>query len=427
MNSPSNDPAERFRRLLPWIRSLFPQLGTMKNGARRVYLDNAAGTLLPESVAEAMADAALWTNPQPDRAWPNSPETKRMHRAVRGALRDFLSAPDGDPIFLSESTTASFYKLREALEPAWRDRANLVVTDFDHFANISPWEWRARWEVRRARMRRDGGLDLEHFASQLDEETALVAITLAGNGVGTIIPVRDAVALVRERAPRARVVADAVHAAPHLPIDVASLGVDALGFSMYKLFGPFCGVLWMRAELLEGLSPYRVEPHVDPETLLEWGTLNNVTAAGAGAALEYLRGLGTRLEGGYVGQLTEYARERRLYKIALSAIRSHESALSERLLRRLGELAGVELLGIREPERIRERVPTFAFTVAGVADQELEARLWDANHLQVAAGSHYSGAVLRGFERAGIARASFAHYNDLGDVEALIAGLERAV
>jgi selenocysteine lyase/cysteine desulfurase len=410
-----------YERLLPWIRSQFPQLASLRKGEGRIYLDNAAGTLVPQTVADAMAEAAIWANPQPGRSWPPAQEALREHRRARALLAQFLNAADGDAVYLSESTTASLYKLREALEPCWRGGDNLVVTDCDHFANISAWEWRARCEVRRARMLPDGHLDLDSLAALVDARTRVVALTMASNGLGTAIRLDEAIRLVRERAPEAVVVVDAVHGAPHLPLDVQALGAHAVAFSMYKLFGPLCGVLWTSERLAGRLEPYHVEPHTDRETLLEWGTLDNVRTAGICAALEYLRGLGDRLEPHMVGELAGYPRDRRLFKLAITAFQRHEASLSSRLLQSWPE--GVELFGVREAERVRERVPTFAFSVPGVADEEVERRLWEMNAVQAAAGSHYSAAVTRGLRREGVMRASFAHYNTPAEADAFLSAL----
>jgi selenocysteine lyase/cysteine desulfurase len=417
---------EEFERLLPWIRSQFRQLECLLDGRPRIYLDNAAGTLVPQTVADAMAEAAVWANPQPGRQWPPGPETLREHGRARALLADFLNAGDGDRIFFSESTTASLYKLREALEPAWDGRHNVVVTDCDHFANISPWEWRARWEVRRAPMAPDGHLDPARFSTLLDGGTRVVALSLASNGLGTALRAEEAIRTVRERAPEAVVVVDAVHGAPHLPIDVQSLGADAVAFSTYKLFGPLCGILWTRGELARRLDPYHVEPHTDAETLLEWGTLDNAKVAGVRAGLEYLQHLGERLEPVMVGQWAGHPRPRRVFKLALSAIREYEASLSRRVLTEMPGAPDVTLFGVAGPDRTTERVPTFAFTVRGVADGRLERLLWEAGGVQVAAGSHYAASVLRGLGRATVARASFAHYNEPREADIFIEALRIA-
>jgi selenocysteine lyase/cysteine desulfurase len=409
-----------FERLIPSIRSQFPQVDQVRAGRLRIYLDSAAGTLVPQSVADALADAALWANPQPGRFWPAGPATKREHAKTRAMLGEFLNAVAGDRLFLSESTTASLYKLREALEPEWQATDNLVVTDCDHFANISPWEWRASWEVRRARMLPDGHLDLDHLAALLDSRTRVVALTMAGNALGTVTRLEAAVPLIRQRAFEAVVVVDAVHAAPHLPIDVEALGVDALAFSTYKLFGPLCGVLWLSERLLPRLSPYHVEPHTESETLMEWGTLNNASVSGIRAALEYLLRLGERLEPAAVGQFSGLGRERRQYKIALAAIRQYELSLARRVLEGWRADEPGRMLGVCDPDRIDERVPTFAFSIHGREDAELEAAFWEGG-VQVGVGSHYSAAVRRGLGRSSVARASFAHYNSMDEVDAFLA------
>lgn len=414
-----------FERLLPWIRAQFPQVGCLRDGGPRIYLDNAAGTLMPQSVADAMREAALWANPQPARDWPPGGETTREHARVRALLADFLNAGAGDRIFFSESTTASLYKLREALEPGWDEHSAVVVTDCDHFANISPWEWRARWQVRRAPMLPDGHLDLDRLAALLDDDTRLVALAVAGNGLGTLLRLEEAIPLVRARAPRARVVLDAVHAAPHVPLDVAALGADALAFSTYKLFGPNCGVLWVRGELAAELDPFHVEPHTDPETLLEWGTLSNVNVAGTGAALEYLLRLGERLEPSFRGRLAGYPRGRRQFKIALAAVREYEARLSERSLAGFAGLDGVRLFGVIGGPM--SRVPTLAFALEGDADLGLERRLWELGRIQVAQSDHYSAAVTRGLGRRAVTRASFAHYNSPEEADALIGAVRSLV
>lgn len=414
-------------RLKPWIREQFPQLERDGTGRARVYLDNAAGTLAPLAVAEAMREAALWLNPQPGRSWPAAQATATRHAVTRAALRDFLHAAPGDPVYLDTSTTTALWKLRVALEPRLQG-GMVIVTDGDHYANISAWEFRPAWEVRRARMRRDdGGLDLDHLASLLEARTRVVALAAATNGLGTRYDVPAVVHLTRERAPEALVVVDAVHAAPHGPIDVETWGCDALAFSTYKLFGPYAGVLWLRADLVPTLDPYRVEPHTDAETLLETGTLDNVTVAGIGAALSYLRELGERVLGERDPTAAHLDR-RQLLRAAMEAIQVHEAKLSHRVLSALRErsdLARVTLFGVADPERVTERAPTFALAVEGVPDEEVERRLWKEAGLQVAAGGHYAASVGRGLNRPSVLRVSFAHYNTLADADRLLDALAR--
>jgi selenocysteine lyase/cysteine desulfurase len=455
--------------LVSWVRDQFPQIESDGAQRPRVYLDNAAGTLMPQSVADAMREAALWLNAQPERSWPAARATAARHRQMRAALRDFLGAAPEDVVVVNDSTTASLHKLRLALEEHLTG-GNVIVTDGDHYANISAWEWRAAWQVRRARMRpEDGGLDLDHLASLLDDQTRVVALAAATNGLGTRYDVPAVARLVRGRSPGALLVVDAVHLALHAPIDIAAWECDALAFSTYKLFGPYAGVLWVRAGLAPRLAPYHVEPHTDPASTLETGTRNNVTVAGISAALAYLQELGARvgdqngqdsppaslrsLEAQRHGEKPEetslaflrisseagasseagggsfpVSGRRQFLRTAMTAIEAYEAELSRALLDGLRSRPGlgrVRLFGVAEPERVVARVPTFAFAVDGIADAEVERRLWEEAGLQVAAGNHYAASVTRGLGREGVVRASFAHYNTLGDVERLLDALER--
>jgi selenocysteine lyase/cysteine desulfurase len=275
-------------------------------------------------------------------------------------------------------------------------------------------------------MRHDGGLDPGTFAERLNSRTRVAALTLAGNGLGTLVSVPELVREVRRCSPDALVVLDAVHAAPHVPLDVAALGVDVLAFSTYKLFGPMAGVLWVSEDAGKRLSWYHVAPHTAQQSRAELGTLNTSTVAGTLAGLEYLRGIGERLEPHAVGLCAGLPRERRKLRLAMEAIRGYEQALSLRLLGGMTDLPGLKLHGVTDPARVADRVPTVAFTLQGVPATEYERLLWEVGGIQIGSGSHYSGAVLRGLGVEGVGRASFAHYNSRGDTEALIQALDAA-
>lgn len=417
MKSTSDHPTastldEEFARLLPWVRSQFPQIGAGRSGEPRIYLDSGAGTLMPDGVAAAMHDAALWSNPQPGRDWPASQAAKASQDEARSALRSLVNAPSDDPFYLSESSTASLYKLREALDPELTVDGAVVVTDCDHFSNISAWEWRARAEVRRAAMTPDGDIDLESLHDLLDERVRVVAMPVAGNGLGTIMRTAAASALVRDRSPAAVIVLDAVHAAPHLPIDLSELDCDALVFSTYKLFGPGGSVLRLRADLAARLSPFHVEPHAGGGGSMEWGTVDNCRVAGILASLDYLRRLGSRMEARLVGQWSELSRDCRLYRIALTAIQAYEASMSREVLAFWKEHRPGVLYGVTDPDETDRRVPTFAFRLEGRDPSELDGLFWEKARIQLASGNHYSGAVTRGLGLEGVGRASFAHYND---------------
>jgi selenocysteine lyase/cysteine desulfurase len=220
-------------------------------------------------------------------------ETAGLHDRVRSLAADFLHAGDGREISFHQSATAALFNLAYALRSVLGRENNLVVTDLDHMANVSPWEAvlgeGLGLEVRRARVTSEGTLDVSHLLSLVDARTGLLAVTSASNGTGSLVPLRETVAAVREKAPRCLVAVDAVHHAPHGVIDVREADCDFLVFSGYKVFGPMQGVLWGKSALLEKLRPYRVVTNKnEPPWKFEMGMLNNTSLAALGAGLEYL-------------------------------------------------------------------------------------------------------------------------------------------
>jgi selenocysteine lyase/cysteine desulfurase len=442
--------------LNPRIRARFPMIDRDSQGNPRVYLNTGAGSLTVDTASEAAFDAQRRLNPMPGVVAAGEAETAGLHERVRGLTADFLQAEDGREISFHQSATAALFNLAFALRGVLRPDDNLVVTDLDHMANISPWE--AVWgqehglDVRRARISSEGTLDVSHLLSLIDARTGLLAMTSASNGTGSLVSLRETVADVRKKAPRCIVVVDAVHHAPHGVIDVREADCDFLVFSGYKVFGPMQSVLWGKAALLEKLHPYRVETNKnEPPWKFEMGMLNSTSLAALGAGLEYLLWLAglvseqrdsplrgrkrdSPLRGQSLQSLTsagpEVAFEDRAstFRSAMTAIAEYETGLTRRVLEGFRELdaARFRCFGISDPSRSGERVPTFAFDVAGLGATETKKRLWEDSGVQIADGNHYSAAVVRHLGRPeGICRASFAHYDNPGTVDRFLETLGR--
>ncbi len=418
--------------LNPRIRARFPMIDRDSKGQPRIYLNTGAGSLTVDTAAEAARNAQGRLNPMPGVVVAGEAETAALHSRVRDLTADFLHASSGREISFHLSSTAALFDLAFALRGALGPSANLVVTDLDHMANVSPWETvfgeGLGLEIRRARLASDGTLDLPHFLSLVDARTGLVAVTSASNGNGSLVPLKELAAAVHDRAVGCLVAVDAVHHAPHGVLDVRATGVDFLVFSGYKVFGPMMGVLWGREEILERLRPYRVETNKDAlPGKFEMGMLNNASIASLGAALEYILWLAD-LSAGPHQVFPDRASK---FRHAMASIAEYEAAVTCRVLEcfRSLRLPRFRLFGIADPARARERVPTFAFDVAGLSPTEAKRRLWTGSSIQIADGNHYSAAVVRHLGRPeGICRASFAHYDNAATagrlVEAL-AGLEK--
>ena len=274
----------------------------------------------------------------------------------------------------------------------------IIVTRLDHDANVSPWLELAHdldltVALRRHRRRHDASTS-PTSRRQLSDRTRVVAFPLASNAVGTLTDAARIVELAHAAGALAWV--DAVHYAPHAPIDVAELGVDVLVCSPYKFYGPHLGLAFVRAELLELWRPYKVRPRAEHSARFETGTLAHELLAGFVAAVEYVESVGW------------------------DAIQAHERALGERFLAGMPERC--RLYGLPAMDG---RVPTFAFTVDGVAPRAVAERLADRD-IAVWDGNYYAVEVMNrlGLGAEGAVRVGFVHYNTAGEVDRLLTALE---
>jgi len=252
-----------------------------------------------------------------------------------------------------------------------------------------------------------------------------VAVGLASKAVGTINPVPRIANMVH--AVGAQLFVDAVHAAPHLSIDVAALGADYLVCSPYKFYGPHLGLLWGRRELLEALPHFHVRPTGDAiPGRFETGTQAHELLAGLGGTIRYLEKVGIT-QGGAVGLPGEDDQHRRSRLLAaLSAIRRYETGLVKQLIERVSAVPGLRIYGITDPARVSERCPTIAFTIEGHRPRDISSFLghrgiytWD--------GHYYAWELIRalGLSRSGgMVRVGLVHYNTAGEIERLGAALD---
>jgi cysteine desulfurase family protein (TIGR01976 family) len=293
----------------------------------------------------------------------------------------------------------------------------------DHEANIATWLALQRHgvQIRWWNMREDGTLHVDDLLPLLNERTRLVACTMASNALGSVVDVKRAASLAHANG--AEVFLDAVHYAPHGPIDVQDIDCDYLVCSGYKIFAPHMGFLWGKRKALEALPTFREDfiPDMIP-TKIEVGTFVYENVAGMNAAIGYLEELGTRVT------KTELPLSRRATLIrAMEAIRDYEAKLSSRLLAGLARAKSnsVTVYGIRESQRIHMRVPTVCFSVQGVSPCRVATELAEMG-IGVRDGNMYSPRLLTRLSIApasGAVRASLAHYNSVEEVDRFLVAI----
>jgi cysteine desulfurase family protein (TIGR01976 family) len=272
-------------------------------------------------------------------------------------------------------------------------------------------------------------LDLDHLASLLNDKTKMVALGYASNAVGTINPIAEIAEMVH--AAGAWLWVDAVHYAPHGPIDVQRAGCDFLVCSAYKFFGPHVGVLWGRLDLLEQLAAYKVRPSKStPPHKFETGTLNHEGLAGISAAIDYLaevgRNYGNPLNSIADDTRSRYTERRRDLKQAMDAIMAYERPLFADLLTGIQKIPGIRIYGITDAMEFDQRCPTLAFTREGFTPSQIAEHLGNQG-IFVWDGNYYALAVTQRLgveDSGGMVRVGLAHYNTKEEVDRLIAALK---
>jgi cysteine desulfurase family protein (TIGR01976 family) len=380
------------------VRARFPALA-----GGTAYLDGPGGSQVPREVLAAIDACLRESNANLGGAFATSAAADGVMERGRAAAADFTGGDPDGIAFGANMTTLNFllaHAVARTLEPG----DEIVVTQLDHDANVSPWLLVAadnELTVRFAPIHTDD-LTLDHVALDelIGDRTRVVAFTLASNAVGSITdPARIAAAAHRAGA---LAWADGVHLAPHRRLRAREWGLDVLLCSPYKFFGPHLGVAAIRPDLAASLPADRVRPagETPPGHRFESGTQSHEAVAGTVAAVDYLRSLGD-------GSLD----------LAFERIQSHEDALARRFLDGLPEAA--ELYGIRG---IEARTPTFCFNLPGRSPRSVAERLGEQD-VYVWDGDYYALEPMRALglgERGGAVRAGFLHYTTTAEVDRLI-------
>jgi cysteine desulfurase family protein (TIGR01976 family) len=409
---------------LTWVRSQFPSLAQTVNGHTAVFLDGPGGTQVPQRVIDAISDYLAVNNANSGGAYQTSRNTDRMIAGARAAMGDFLNC-DADEVVIGPNMTTLTYAISRSIGRDLGPGDEIVLTLLDHDANFRPWkalEEEKGVNIRAARFDpEECTLDMDDLASKITSRTRLVAVGYASNAVGTINNVAEVVRLAKQVGALSYI--DAVHYAPHGPIDVRALDCDFLVCSTYKFFGPHMGVLYGKREHLKRLQPYKVRPLTDNiPNCWEWGTLNHECIAGIKACVDYWEELGRRAK-------PSVANRRAAILAAHEAIHPHERALMEKMIAGLLAIPGLKLYGISDPRRFENRCATIVVRVEGFTPLELATKLgdrgfftWDGNYYALNVTEQLGVESTGGFLRIGL-----VHYNTMEEVERMLAALREVV
>ncbi len=395
------------------LRADFPILAREVNGKPLIYADNAATTQKPAAVIERISRYYEHENANIHRGVHTlSEEATEAYEAARATVQHFVNAADASEIVFTRGTTESINLVAQSHARSTLGAGDeILITELEHHSNIVPWQLvceQTGATLKVAPIDDSGCIDMEAFAALLSSRTRLVAVAHVSNALGTVNPVAEIVRLAH--AAGALVLVDGAQAAIHETLDVQALGCDFYAFSGHKALGPTgVGVLYGRAELLEAMPPWqgggemikvvsfdRTEYNAVPYKF-EAGTPNIAGGLGLASALDYFRALD------------------------LAAVVRHEQALLAAATARASAVPGLRIVGTAA-----DKAAVLSFTIDGVHPHDL-GTLLDHQGVAIRTGHHCAMPVMTKFGLSGTARASFALYNTLDEVERLFDAVDKTL
>jgi cysteine desulfurase/selenocysteine lyase len=395
----------------------FPILGRQVNGAPLVYLDSAASSQKPRQVIEAVSRYYERSHANVHRSIHTlGEEATELYEGARDALRAFVGAASREEIVFTRGTTEAINLVAQAVGRTLGPGDEILVSEMEHHSNLIPWQMACRDRgatLRAVPVIGEGFLDMEAFSRLLSPRTRVVAVAHVSNVLGTINPVAEIIRRGREAG--ALVLLDGAQGAPHLPLDLASMGPDFYVFSGHKMLGPTgIGVLYSRRETLERLEPAWGGGEMIKEVWIDHAQWND---------LPWRFEPGTPPIAGAVGL---HAAVEYLDKLGMARVAAHERDLTARCLDALARIPGVTIYGPRNAE-IKGAV--VAFNVEGLHPHD-GAALLDERGIAVRAGHHCAQPLMKRLGIVGTLRASFSVYNTPAEVERLaeaVGGLRGAL
>ena len=395
------------------VRQDFPILSQKIHGKPLVYFDNGATSQKPQCVIDAIDHYYREENSNIHRGVHHlSEQATAAYEAARGKLRGFINAGSDRQIIFVRGTTEAINLVAQSYGRSFLKAGDeIVVSAMEHHSNIVPWQMLCEQvgaKLRVIPINHDGEIVMEEYQRLLNDRTKFVSVTHVSNALGTVVPVKEIIALAHERG--VPVMLDGAQAVPHLKIDVQDLDCDFYAFSGHKMFGPTgVGVLYGRTELLEKMPPYqgggdmislvtfeKTHYNVLPYKF-EAGTPNIADGIALGAAVDYLRALDW------------------------PAVVAHEDALLRYATEALGQIPALRIIGTA-----KEKAGVLSFIFDHVHAHDVGTIL-DQEGVAVRAGHHCAMPVMQRFGVPATVRASFAFYNTIEEIDVLVRAIERVL
>lgn len=416
------------------LRKKFPALARTQDGKPTIFFDGPGGTQVPQTVIDAINRHFLEMNHHVEGDFLGSQQVDKMIAEARAIYADYFNAPSSgddafDEIAFNLNFTSHTFNVSRSIAKTLSPGDEIMVTVRDHEANHSPWMALKEVDaiVNEVDINTDDcTLDMADFEAKLSERTKVVAIGCASNFSGNISDIKAITEMAHQVG--ALVYADAVHYAPHGPIDVQDLGVDFLAISGYKIFGPHgVGVLYGKKDIIDQLPSYKVRPCTYHK--FESGTQTFCNIPGSTAAIEYIAEIGEMFGSPYADRFPGFKGRRLDLKTGMAAIREYEMSLFEHLIEGVQKLPDVKIYGITDPKQFHRRTPTLAMTVDGFTPHQI-GEYMGKQGIFLWTGNFYAQRLderLGTFEKGGVVRVGLSHYNTEEEVDRYLEALETLI
>ena len=393
------------------IRADFPILGRQVYGKPLVYLDNGATTQKPRMVVDAITEEYYSVNANVHRGVHYlSQEATRLHEASRERVRSFINASSANEIIFTRGTTEAINLLASSFGEAFLHEGDeVIVSTMEHHSNIVPWqllEARKGIRLRVIPITDKGEICMDEYVKLFNEHTRLVSVMHVSNVLGTVNPIKEMIRIAHEHDVPFAV--DGAQGVPHIKVDVQALDADFYAFSAHKIYGPTgIGVLYGKERWLDRMPPYQGGGEMIQTVSFERTTFNELPYKFEAGTPDYIGTTAFAHALDYVSAL------------GIENIAAHEKALTDYALQRLREIPGMRIIGEAE-----ERGAVISFNVGDIHPSDL-GTLLDRLGIAVRTGHHCAQPLMQRMGIPGTVRASFALYNTMEEVDALIAAVDR--
>jgi cysteine desulfurase/selenocysteine lyase len=393
------------------VRADFPILKLKVNGKPLVFLDNAASSQMPQPVIDRLVKYQTSEHANIHRAVHYlSEKATTEYEAARRKAQHFINAPDEHAVIFTSGTTDGINLVAHGYGRKFIGAGDeIILTTLEHHSNIVPWQMLAEEKgakIRVVPINDRGELDVAEYKRLFNAHTKFVGVAHVSNALGTINPVKELIAIAHEH--DVPVLVDGAQAAPHINVDVQDLDCDFYAFSGHKVCGPTgIGILYGKAALLEKMQPFKGGGDMILSVTFEKTTYNTIphkfeagtppiaAAIGMGAALDYLSGIG------------------------MDTIAGHETDLLDYATQQINRMPGVRIIGTAE-----QKAAVVSFAVQGVHPHDV-GTLLNEEGVAIRTGHHCAQPVMQRFKVPATCRASFAFYNTMSEVDALVAAIRK--